>query len=114
MRVFSVTVSKDQKMTSVMVAYSLNSGLCLGPIAYTSTSAPVEMSESGRPAFTFTRAVYGTDGGYVEITGEFTSTDAAVGTARFRKYHECGDGDFTWSATRVASQDIPFNQTAGR
>jgi hypothetical protein len=106
--IFAVMVSETPQVTAVMVGYQLNGVGCLGVNAYTSTSAAVQTSESGRPSFVFTRPVPGTDG-HVEVAGEFTSTDTAVGTARFRNYYHCGSGDFTWTATRKDVPSFPDN-----
>lgn len=105
-QMFVFTVTRAERVIDIAVGYRM--GDCWGLVVYTSLSVEIKPPQSGpggtpdgpsNPTFTFTMGTPG-EKNSIDIAGEFTSTEAATGTARFNQYRGCADGVVTWAATK--------------
>jgi hypothetical protein len=96
------TVSADQRVTSVTVGWSFNG--CAGTGTSSSNPFPIATPQPpGPPPWDNPGFVSGGQPGDKSVwavTGAFTSSQTATGTAEFVEFPGCGNSLATWNATR--------------
>ena len=106
---FRLKVSPAQQVVVMTVEHRLPGLGCTGSISFTGFSANIELPDrgdpsgngsSGNPHFAFADGLPDKTN-YVEVTGGFTSSETAIGTATFTKFHGCGDGTMRWAAVKL-------------
>lgn len=98
----SLKVSPAQTVTVITVEYRMQGGTCNGLVAYTGWSLDIEVPESGNPHFSFSHS--GPDNKHrINVTGEFTSSETAVGQVSFYEFFGCGNATANWTATKASA-----------
>jgi hypothetical protein len=105
-RSITVTVSADQKVTSITVEYNFNG--CSGSKTFSNLSLAIARSQPppgnpqapgpfDNPGFGFgSGAPDGPD--FTQVYGAFTSSQTATGSVVFGGYSGCGNGGAIWTA----------------
>lgn len=97
-----LTVSPAQTVTVIAAEYRMQGGACGGYVSYTGWSLNIEVPESGNPHFAFSHS--GPDNKHrIKVTGEFTSSETAVGQVTFEEFHGCGNATANWTATKAGA-----------
>ena len=108
-RTIAFTVSADQKVTSITVAYNFNG--CSGSKTFSNLSLAIAQVQppagnpqapgpfANNPGFGFgSGAPDGAD--FVQVYGAFTAAHAATGSIVFANYAGCGNAGGIWTAQR--------------
>jgi hypothetical protein len=104
----SFTVSRDEKVTSIILGYELNE--CSGTREFfelkvptapdvTCMPGPCSRTLSSYRAFGFSDGTPAS-GPYTQVNGVFLPRNQAKGQAIFRDYPNCGSATVQWTATR--------------